>query len=441
MPPNVVIVITHDTGRHLGAYGRRVATPNLDRLAAEGVLFEQAFCSAPQCSPSRASLQTGLMPHRHGLIGLAHRGFRLHSDALRRTLPRLLGEAGYRTHLFGLQHESADPYELGYQQVVQPRPTGSRAHLCRDVVPAAAEFLTGGPREPFFAMVGFEETHRPFEPTDTPLHDVQVPAFLPDGPVVRRDIADLEGAVRQADAAIGQLLTALDRSGLAGRTLFVYTTDHGIAFPGAKGTLFDPGIEIALIARGPGAFSGGRRLPGLASNVDLVPTILELCGLTPPADSDGVSLLPLVAGGVRAVRQELFAELTYHTSCDPMRGIRTERHKYIRSFSDRPLHLPAHVDSSPTKDLLRDRGYFEQRRPPEMLFDLVHDPLERTNLAGDPTYASVRDSLRDRLERWMRATGDPLLDGEVVAPAGATLTPVDAYAPEGVAAPITPRTC
>ena len=79
MPPNVVIVITHDTGRHLGAYGRRVATPNLDRLAAEGVLFEQAFCSAPQCSPSRASLLTGLVPHRHGLIGLAHRGFRLPS--------------------------------------------------------------------------------------------------------------------------------------------------------------------------------------------------------------------------------------------------------------------------------------------------------------------------------------------------------------------------
>jgi N-sulfoglucosamine sulfohydrolase len=431
MLPNVVVVITHDTGRHLGAYGRRVATPNLDQLAAEGVLFEQAFCPAPQCSPSRASLLTGLMPHRHGLIGLAHRGFRLHPDALQRTLPRLLGDAGYRTHLFGFQHEAADPYELGYQQVVQPRPTGSRPHLCRDVAPAAAELLASGPTEPFFAMVGFEETHRPFEPTDTSLADSQVPAFLPDAPVVRRDIADLEGAVRQADAAIGQLLTALDRSSLAGRTLFIYTTDHGIAFPGAKGTLFDPGIEIGLVARGPGGFSGGRRLPGLASNVDLFPTILELCGLTPPADNDGVSLLPIITGGVRDVRQELFAELTYHTTYDPMRGIRTERYKYIRSFSDRPLHLPAHVDASPTKDLLRDRGYFEQRRPLEMMFDLVHDPWERTNLAGDPTYASVRDSLRDRLERWMHATGDPLLDGEVVAPAGATLTPVDSYAPEG----------
>jgi arylsulfatase A-like enzyme len=139
----------------------------------------------------------------------------------------------------------------------------------------------------------------------------------------------------------------------------------------------------------------------------------------------------MIAGQVRAVRHELFAELTYHTAYDPMRCVRTERHKYIRSFSDRPFHLPAHVDASPTKDLLRDRGYFEPRRPTEMLFDLVHDPLERTNLADDPASSNVRDALRDRLERWMHAAGDPLLDGEIVAPAGAMLTPVDAYAPDG----------
>ena len=429
MPPNVVVVITHDTGRHLGAYGRRVATPNLDRLAAEGALFEQAFCTAPQCSPSRASLLTGLVPHRHGLVGLAHRGFGLQSDALRRTLPRLLGEAGYRTHLFGFQHEAVDPRDLGYQQVVQPPSTGSRRHLCRDVAPAAAAFLSSGPAEPFFAMVGFEETHRPFEATDTPLDDVEVPGYLPDSPVVRRDVADLEGAVREADRAVGQIVAALDCSGLADRTLFVYTTDHGIAFPGAKGTLFDPGIEVALVARGPGGFGGGRRLSGLVSNVDLFPTILELCGIVPPADGDGVSLLPMVTGAVREVRHELFAELTYHTAYDPMRGIRTARHKYVRSFAERPLHLPAHVDAGPTKDLLRDRGYFEPRRPPELLFDLVDDPLERTNLAGDATYSRVQRSLRQSLERWMQATGDPLLDGPVAAPVGATLTPVDAYAP------------
>lgn len=432
MPPNVLIVITHDTGRHLGPYGRHVATPNLDRLAAEGVLFEQAFCAAPQCSPSRASLLTGLVPHRHGLIGLAHRGFSLNDAAHQRTLPRLLGEAGYRTHLFGFQHEAADPHALGYQQVVQPPSTGSRRHLCRDVAPAAVAFLNGSPTEPFFAMVGFEETHRPFEPTDAPTGEVQVPAYLPDSPVVRRDVADLEGSVREVDAAMGLLLAALDRSGLAARTLLIFTTDHGIAFPGAKGSLLDPGIEIGLIARGPGGLTGGRRLPGLVSNVDLHPTILEICGIEPTADpigEDGMSLLPMVAGGARSIRPMHLAELTFHTAYDPMRLIRTEQYAYIRSFAERPFHLPAHVDASPTKDLLRERGYFEARRPSELLFDLAHDPWQQTNLADDPAHASVRAVLGDLLERWMRTTGDPLLDGTVPAPPGATLTPADSYEP------------
>jgi arylsulfatase A-like enzyme len=139
----------------------------------------------------------------------------------------------------------------------------------------------------------------------------------------------------------------------------------------------------------------------------------------------------MVAGNVREVRRDLFAELTYHTAYDPMRAVRTERYKYVRSFADRPLHLPAHVDASPTKDLLRDQGYFVPRRPTEMVFDLAHDPLERTNLVDDPAFASVQAHLRERLETWMRATADPLLDGDVQAPPGVTLTQADSYTPQG----------
>jgi arylsulfatase A-like enzyme len=191
-----------------------------------------------------------------------------------------------------------------------------------------------------------------------------------------------------------------------------------------------------LIARGPGGFAGGRHVAELASNVDLYPTILELCGLRPPADCDGVSRLPLVDGSERQARRELFAELTYHTTYDPMRCIRTERHKYVRSFADRPLFLPAHVDASPSKDLLRDQGYFEPRRPAEMLFDRAHDPLERTNLAGDPAHATTREMLRSRLERRMRATDDPLLEGDVPAPPGTAIRSADVYDPADGLPPI-----
>jgi arylsulfatase A-like enzyme len=235
--------------------------------------------------------------------------------------------------------------------------------------------------------------------------------------------------VQQADAAIGRVLAALDAAGLAASTVVVYTPDHGIPFPRAKGTLFDPGLEIGLIARGPGGFSGGRSLGALVSNVDLFPTLLRLCGVTPPAGTQGRDLAPLLQGTVTTVREAVFAELTYHTAYDPMRAVRTPTHKYIRSFAERPLHPPAHVDPGPTKDLLRDQGFFAQPRPHEMLFDLAQDPLEQVNLADDPAYAGVLEDVRRRLERWMVDTADPLRRGAVAAPPDAIVTPIDSYEP------------
>lgn len=425
--PNVVLVITHDTGRHTGPYDRGVATPNLDHLAADGVVFERAFCAAPQCSPSRAALLTGQAPHTNGLVGLAHRGFRLHAESYRRTIPSLLANAGYQTHLFGLQHEDLDPRRLGYKQVVQPET--SRHFRCRDVAPEVEAFLARKPAEPFYVSIGFFETHRPFDPTDGPLDDVQVPPYLPHNPIVRRDVADLNAQIQLADAAVGRILAALDRAGLAENTVFVYTTDHGIAFPGAKGTLRDPGLEISLLARGPGGFAGGKRVAGLVSNLDLYPTILTLAGVEPPADSQGVSLLPLVKGSAASVRDVIYGELTYHTAYDPQRAIRTERYKYIRSFAERPESLPTHVDPSPTKDFLRDQGYFQRPRAPEQLYDLVADPGEQRNLAADPATPEILRDLRRRLVRWMKETGDPLLNGEIRPPEGATVTPLDSYDP------------
>jgi N-sulfoglucosamine sulfohydrolase len=422
--PNILLLITHDTGRHLGSFDRGLATPNLDRLAREGVVFERAFCAAPQCSPSRGSLITGQMPHTHGLIGLAHLGFRLNAAGLRRALPSVLAAAGYDTRLFGFQHEAGDPSALGYRQVAGD-PSGRSA----EVASAAIAFLAGRPAQPFFASVGLAETHRPFAPTVTPLTEVKVPAYLPDTPATRRDVADLNGETLHADAAIGQILNALDVAGLSRQTLVVYTPDHGIAFPRAKGTLFDPGIEIGMIARGPGGFEGGRRIAGLVSNIDLYPTILRLCNVSPPDGTQGVDLAPLLNGSTTSVRDEIFAELTFHTAYDPMRGLRTLRHKYIRSFAERPLSLAAHVDPSPTKDLLRDQGYFNQPRPREMLFDLHTDPLEQINLAGDPAHAVILTSMQARLDRWMEETGDPLRHGDIAPPPGAIVTPPGSYEP------------
>ncbi|MCS6860016.1 MAG: sulfatase [Abditibacteriales bacterium] len=451
--PNILIVITHDTGRHLGCYGRGVETPHLDRLASEGVMFTQAFCTAPQCSPSRASLLTGRMPHRHGLIGLTHRGFRL-TDGVP-LLPALLAAAGYDTHLFGFQHEAPDAKELGYQHVHH----AEGGHSCLRVTPLVLDFLAHAP-QPFLAMVGFAETHRQFPETDAPIEDVKVPPFLPDASEIRRDVAGLNEAVRRVDSSVGEILDALQQHGLADNTLFLYTTDHGIAFPGAKATLFDPGIEIALLARGPSersigfqppscpqdasaALRGGKVINALVSNADLAPTILELCGVPIPPEMDGTSLLPLARGEVERVHECVFVEQTYHAAYDPMRGVRTERFKYIRSFAQRPWWLPPNVDNGYTKDWYRQHQpeVFQTPRRSELLYDLARDPLERQNVVDNTDYFAALTELRDVLERWMQETHDPLLHGDVLPPTGAKVTPSKVWGPEeNVTTDYDPRT-
>jgi arylsulfatase A-like enzyme len=426
--PNILFIITHDTGRHLGCYGRGAPSPNLDKLAEEGVKFTQAFCTAPQCSPSRASVLTGLMPHRHGLIGLAHRGFRLRNDVS--LLPKLLSQAGYSTHLFGVQHETTwdrVSEELGYQHV--HRPDGLS---CLKVTPLLLDFLSKEPPQPFFVSIGFTETHRPFPKLEQTPPQVKVPPFLPDEPDVRHDVAELNEAVRRVDESVGQIVEALKKHRLWDNTLLIFTTDHGIAFPGAKATLFDPGIEIALIMHGPDEFSGGKVIDAMVSNADLMPTLCEVAGIEPPTDIDGKSLLPLVRGEVAKLHERIFVELTYHAAYDPMRGVRTARFKYIRSFADRPFWLPPNVDNGLTKDWYkRNRPeVFKTPRPKEMLFDLQSDPLERNNLVGKPEFEPVLNELRATLDRWMEATDDPIRLGHVRPPKGARVTPSNVWGPE-----------
>ncbi|MBN1671499.1 MAG: sulfatase [Kiritimatiellae bacterium] len=431
--PNILLFITHDTGRHLGCYGRGPATPNLDRMAAAGVCFTQAYCTAPQCSPSRTSLMTGLYPHGHGLIGLLNKGFRRTPGIP--TLPDILAEAGYATYLFGFQHEAEDPASLGYQHVYRK----PKAYECADVLPDLAAFLDSpaAREKPFYASVGVRETHRPFPHAASCRGAVRVPAHMPDSEVTRADVLDLNAVVETVDDTLGAILAALDRNGLAGRTLVIFTTDHGIAFPGAKATLFEPGIETALLMLGPadlagGAFAGGRSIGAPVSNIDLMPTLLELggAGARVPARLHGRSLLPLLSGAAEAVHACLFFEQTYHSGYDPLRAVRSGRHKLIKSFeaANRTCYFARHVDPSPSKNyVVEHTDLFRTPRPELYLFDLAADPLETNNLAQDPAHAAVRDEWLAQLEGWMRATGDPLLNGHVPPQPGAIVASDDQF--------------
>lgn len=427
-PPNVVLVHSHDLGRQIGCYDRHVETPNLDALAGEGAVFENHFVTAPQCSPSRGSLHTGRFPHVNGLMGLAHHGWGLDEDVA--TMPELLADAGYETHLFGLQHVTDDPRDVGFQH----------DHSQWDVTPSSAALLEAtrarhvadtvetvlaadAYAEPFFASVGFFEAHRievdgifrfddgSYDPADP--SDVVCPPFIPEGPGVREDLAELEGMVAAIDDAVGRVVDALDDSGLREETLVLFTTEHGIAFPRAKGCCYDGGIEAALVARLPGVIDPGSRHDELLSNVDVLPTVLDLVDGADPGDVDGRSFLPLLTNDEYLPREEVFAEQTWHDQYNPMRAVRTERYKYVRNF----WHLPA---VTLTNDVFVSRAgrevreeYYSADRPYEELYDLESDPNERTNLAGEAAYESVRAELEHRLVAWMRRTDDPLLDGPV----------------------------
>jgi arylsulfatase A-like enzyme len=181
--------------------------------------------------------------------------------------------------------------------------------------------------------------------------------------------------------------------------------------------------------RGPGGFAGGRVVDRIVSQVDLLPTILELAGLAAPPYAQGKSLLPLVQKHANKVRDQLFAEITYHAAYDPCRCIRTERHKLIQFFEDRPHFVLANIDDSPTKEVLHEAGLPRGNRPRTLLFDLVADPQEFENLADDPAHAAIRAGLDGRLRTWMQATDDPLLRGPVPLPSGGILTPHTAYSP------------
>jgi len=422
--PNILYVHSHDTGRYVEPYGHPVPTPDIQRLADQGLLFRRAFCAAPTCSGSRACLLTGQWAHSNGMIGLAHRGFELRDpDHL---LVRTLRAAGYWTGLVGEQHVTREPGMLGYDHVADLGTTHADV-----VAPAALGLIRERPPEPFFLSIGFFETHRNyFEPTSVrdSLYSLP-PPNLPDAPETRRDMAAYKASARALDHGVGAVLGALDDEGLADRTLVLLTTDHGLAFPGAKATLTDRGLGVMLIVRGPGGFHGGRVSDALVSQIDLFPTLCELAGIPAPGRLQGRSLMPVVRGEAEEVNDAIFAELTFHAAYEPQRAIRTQRFKYIRRFGERATPVPANVDDGPAKDLLVAAGWAERPLPREELHDLLLDPAEAQSLAAGPAHAGVRSALAGRLEAWMRDTGDPLLAGDVAPPPGAVVDDPDARSP------------
>ncbi|MGB2820818.1 MAG: sulfatase, partial [Phycisphaerae bacterium] len=401
--PNILYLHTHDAGRYIQPYGHAVRTPNLQRLAEQGVLFRQAFCANPTCSASRASLVTGMWPHCSGMTGLAHRGWSMFDYG--KHIVHTLRGAGYTSALCGTQHVAPKAETIGYDEIIDI-PAGRNAET---IANAARAYLNRDHDRPFFLSVGFNVTHRVY-PEPTWREDERYcmpPAPLPDTPETRRDMAAYKAAARKWDDGAGIVLESLAAAGLAAETLVVCTTDHGIAFPCMKCNLNQHGCGVMLIIRGPGGFAGGGVCDALVSQVDVFPTICDLLEIEHPDWLQGSSLMPLIRGEAEEIHDEIFTEVTYHAAYEPMRSVRTKRYNYVRRFDGRTRPVLPNCDASISKQVWLDAGWRDRAPAEEELYDLIFDPNEVSNVADEAAYAEIKADLRARLDRYMEETDDP----------------------------------
>lgn len=406
--PNILLINTHDSGRFFGCYGvKTVKTPNIDRLAQQGVRFTNAFAITPICSPSRGAMMTGRYPQRNGLIGLTHHGFKLNDDE--RHAAQIFAESGWETHLFCFQHEvTSDQWQrLGYQHYhARETEEPNYPYMFKDAVEVAgifADFVERKPSKPFFACIGFNETHTPFHFGGVvPSRDagVTVPSYLQRDQAAEDHFAHLQGAIEKVDTAVGIILESLEQSGLAEDTLVVFYTDHGVESQRDKWTLYDPGIEIPFIFRwNQGGIRGGKTVETLFNNVNLLPTLLELSQIPLPENLDGVSFASVCVSpddAPTAEESEPFFGIYYNGGS---RCIRTHRYKLIRNL------CPEGYAPPPPVTLKGNGPRFP--RPVLELYDLSNDPQEFINQAENPEYAEIRHTLDRQLLAWMQETRDP----------------------------------
>ncbi len=427
---NVIYIHSHDSGKYLSVYDKSVSTPALDAFAKDALIFDNAFCASPTCSPSRAALLTGRYPHSNGMIGLTNRGFRL-AD-YNQHLVRQLNSRGYETVLCGIQHEhgryvnhEAGAVAIGYHLNLTTNNEGlSEEELVNwdlSNAQAVADWLeVRDSEDPFFLSFGLFSTHREYpsnaltgtaEPSSA---DVVVPDFLFDVTEVREDLAAHQKSLTYYNAALEKVLTALKSNGFFDDSIIFITSDHGIAFPQAKCTLRDAGIGIPLLMHVPGSPMTGQRTASLISQVDILPTLFDLLGFEIPSYCQGISQARLFIDANAEIRQEVFAEINFHTSYEPARCIRTSRYKYIRYFDEEyDAYNLSNMDRSESKDFYIESGFYSGEKVFEQLFDLYDDPYELQNLIDDSSYLNVLNALRGRLQVWMEETEDPLLAGPI----------------------------
>ena len=439
--PNIVFVIADDMSwAHVGAYGSdEVNTPNIDRLARQGAVFENAFVSTPSCTPSRASVLTG------------RNGFELAEGAtlwgyLPTTFPtytELLAENGYRIGATGKGWAPGFLIDRDLNPAGQPY-NGIRSNPYGDLfdemgisdIDYAANFEsfldTADESQPFCFWMGIFEPHRGYTEgfaasRGKDAATVTVPAFLPDAAAVRADISEYYAEIEHLDAHVGRVVETLTRRGLQENTIIVVTSDNGMPFPRAKATLYDYGTRMPLIVWWGANIDGGRRIDELVSLTDIAPTFLEIAGVAEPAEMSGQSLLPLLTSPepAQGAREAVYMYRERHGFnrgsnglSYPSRAVRTK--DFLLIWNAAPEAIPRDVDGGPANSFMLEHAEeypalyalsFGKRDEFE-LYDVRTDTFQMHNLAGDDAYAAVLERLRRQLFAYLESRQDPRMHGD-----------------------------
>lgn len=423
--PNIFMILTDDTPqRDHGCYGNRhVRTPNIDRFASEGMVFNNVFTPAPMCGPSRAAIWTGLNPIRNG----AHPN---HSSCKpgTKSLAHYMQSLGYRVIMLGKQHiKPRESFPFEYRDLT----LGYDKHG-KDI----EEILADPGDKPLCVLMCHFETHWDFRRGVGTYNyhpdDVEIPPYLVDTPETRAQRARYYSEIEYMDNAVGEVLGLLERTDMVDNTLCIYASDHGSHWPHEKWNLYDAGINVPFVARWPGKIKPGTVSDALVSFVDIVPTFIDIaggdvgrvvadCGGEP---LDGKSFRPVLLGEADEIRQEIYAVMTFGVmTAYPMRAIRTKTHKYIWNIDSHfeypdywATNLPptqqewvvwrSWLKKAETDPVAVERIRNNLYRPPVELYDLRTDPDELHNLAEDPANRDLMTNLRKKLDAWMARQGD-----------------------------------
>lgn len=470
--PNILLIVADDHGTDdMGCYGNTaILTPNLDKLASEGVRFDNAYCTSASCSASRSVILSGVYNHANGQYGHQHSIHHFSSFSNLKTLPVILSENGYKTARIGKYHVS--PEQVYRFDVVLNG--GGRNNIA--MADSTMKFIHNTNNVPFFLYVGFNDPHRSTEVNDSNQYkpnrfgnseegypgveknrqlpeEVIVPYYLPNNPAARAELVEYYESVNRLDQGVGRILDHLKDAEVYDKTIIIYVSDNGIAFPGAKTNVYNPGIKLPLIVRNPFISRVNPSTKAMVNWADLTPTILDFAGILPsdgnllqqyltikeknrldeklqqkeikgvPVFSKfhGRSFKPVLESGDISGWDESYASHTFHeiTMYYPMRVAMNRKYKLIWNIaSDLAYPIASDLYKSATWQSVIDseqsikmygprsiESYIH--RPKFELFDVEIDPMETNNLAENPDYRFVLQEMKGKLKDFQYRTQDP----------------------------------